>query len=76
VFDVFSVKTKYNITVNTGKKNFIFSENWSQQKKRKTEYSRNSFESTLKLKHCGIYNTENVFWKLIQDLEDSKYQKG
>ena len=29
---------------------------------KETEYSRNTFESTL-------YNTENVFWKLIQDLE-------
>jgi len=28
VFDVFSVKKMYNITVNTGKKSLIFSENW------------------------------------------------
>jgi len=32
---------------------------------RKTEYSTNSKTETF----C-IYNTENVFWKLIQDLED------
>ena len=72
MFDVFSVKTKYNITVNTGKKT-SFLVKIDHSKKRKTEYSRNSFESTLKLQHCGIYNTENVLWKLIQDLEDVRH---